>query len=76
MLSIGDKFMSAGIEYRIDKIIEDKKRIILTPDELTDINIHEVNTLIKVENDMYKIIYIHKSKKRITVEKLIRREGI
>lgn len=64
MIEVGKTFMYRGTEYRITHLNKDRINL----DLIGGYNFCEINDKIEIENIRYRIIYVHKSKNRITVE--------
>lgn len=67
MIEVGDTFMDLAQEYKIVFKNEEKNRISIIP--IGDfIRIPYLQEKIIIDNEYYKVTYIHQSTKRITLD--------
>jgi hypothetical protein len=66
MLEIGKTFMYNGIEYRVNFINNEAGRFGL--EQIGEKVNHEINQKIKIDDELYKVVYVHSSKNRISIK--------
>lgn len=67
MVDIDYTFMDTRQEYKVIYKNVEKNRIYIIPIG-DDIRLPEIGEIIKINNDIYKVSYIHHGKKRITLD--------
>jgi len=66
MLELGKTFMYNGIEYRVNYINHEAGRFGL--EQISEKVNHEINQKIKIDDNFYKVVYIHSGKNRISIK--------